>query len=374
LLSNAIKFTPEGGKVRIDGISDGSFSRIIVSDTGIGIRREDQTLVFEEFRQASETTKGVTEGTGLGLAITRRLVEQHGGRLWLQSEFGNGSQFSFTLPISVLNPGKPVVSATGNLGGKPAKAKILVVDDDPVARELLCSYLESEGYSVATAASGPEALKTARTLEPDAITLDILMPNGNGFGTLFELRNAPETAQIPVVIISVVDQRNLGIALGAADYLVKPVDKSILLATIGRHVQVKANGCNNVLVVDDDQQTRDLLDQCLRTAGYVPHLAQTGKDALKLLSEIEVRAILLDLVMPEMDGFEVLCELRRNEALSGIPVFVITAKDLTAHEVALLTKEASAVFRKDGPWKDDLLRQVQKVLRTPQGMKSARDA
>jgi CheY-like chemotaxis protein len=345
-----------------------------VSDTGIGIRPEDQKLVFEEFRQASETTKGVTEGTGLGLAITRRLVEQHGGKLWLDSELGTGSKFSFTLPKSVANPGTPIVSATGRLAAKQSKAQILVVDDDPVARELLCSYLEGEGYSVATAESGPEALKAAISLKPDAITLDILMPNGNGFGTLFELRNAPETSQIPVVIISVVDQRNLGIALGAADYLVKPVDKSVLLATIRRHVQVKPNGHTDVLVVDDDQQTRDLLDQCLRSAGYVPHLAQTGKDALKLLGQIEVSAILLDLMMPEMDGFEVLRELRRNVSLSGVPVFVISAKDLSPNEVALLNKEASAVFRKDGPWKDDLLRQIQKVLTNRQGLKSAGNA
>jgi PAS domain S-box-containing protein len=374
LLSNAIKFTPEGGKIRIEGWSDGDFSRIVVSDTGIGIRREDQELIFEEFRQASETTRGVKEGTGLGLAITRRLVQQHGGRLWVVSEQGNGSQFSFTIPKSVMNPGDPVVSATRHFAANPAKPQIMVVDDDPVARELLCSYLDGEGYTVVTAKSGQEALDSARVLRPDAITLDILMPNGSGFGTLYDLRNTPETATIPVVIVSVVDQRNLGIALGAADYLVKPVDRSLLLATISRHVKSQIDGCSDILIVDDDQQTRDLLSQCLQDAGYIPHVAENGKAALKVLCEIQPCAILLDLLMPEMDGFELLGELRRNEALIGVPVFVITSKDLNAQEIALLNKEAGAVFRKEGPWKEDLLRQIRKVLKNQSAARSASTA
>jgi PAS domain S-box-containing protein len=364
LLSNGIKFTPEGGELRVEGFSDGNLSRIVVSDTGVGIRSEEQDIIFEEFRQAGETTKGVKEGTGLGLAITRRLVEQHGGKLWVTSEPGVGSQFSFTMPMAISNPGVPIVSATDHSGKDQAKRNILVVDDDATARELLCSYLESEGYYVTTAQSGPEALKCAHRLKPDAITLDILMPNGNGFGTLFDLRSSPDTSHIPVIIVSIVDQKNLGMALGAADYLVKPVDKSLLLATIGRHLRPKVGEDTSILIVDDDQQTLDLLSQALRDSGYCANVANSGKQALALLAEKRMDAILLDLLMPEMDGFEVLRSLKANAELKSIPVFVVTAKDLTAEEVSLLKREASALFLKSGSWKEELLLQVRKTLGT----------
>ncbi|MCU1286059.1 MAG: sensory transduction histidine kinase [Acidobacteriales bacterium] len=371
LLSNAIKFTPDGGKIRIDGLGDGPFSRLVVSDTGIGIRIEDQALVFEEFRQSSETTKGIKEGTGLGLAITRRLVEQHGGRLWLESEVGKGSRFSFTMEKAIADPGVPVVSATRDLAEHEGKGLILVVDDDSLARELLCNHIINEGFKVATATSGQEALEMARNLNPDAITLDILMPNGNGFGTLYELRNSPATANIPVIIISVVDQKSLGVALGATDYLLKPVDKTVLLDTMRRHVKTNSKGNTNILVVDDDSQIRDFLHQSLQAAGYTPHLAQNGKEALQLLSELEVSAILLDLLMPEMDGFQVLHELKRNAVLDGVPVLVITAKDLTPHELGLLDREAKSLIRKEGSWKEDVLAQLHKVVRTQKNARSA---
>src|SRR6266849_452969 len=211
LLSNALKFTPEGGRVRVEGSSNGSLVCISVSDTGVGIRPEDQQLIFEEFRQAGESTRGVKEGTGLGLAITKRLVERQGGTIRVTSELGKGSCFSFTLPAGRAAPQTErevstkdviVVDPQQEKGSK--KPLVLVVDDEPSARELLASYLEGAGYAVTTVGSGAEAVEKACQLRPDAITLDILMPGGSGFGTLSELKKTAETAHIPVIVVSVV--------------------------------------------------------------------------------------------------------------------------------------------------------------------------
>ncbi|HMG99781.1 MAG TPA: response regulator [Terriglobales bacterium] len=367
LFSNALKFTPEGGKVRVDSTIDGSLVRISVSDTGVGIRPEDQQMIFEEFRQAGETTRGVKEGTGLGLAITRRLVERQGGTIRVASDLGKGSCFSFTLPRGRVVPQvEPAILSAHDNGtdvrARPGKALILVVDDESPARELLASYLETEGYEVASAASGVEVIEKARQLRPSAITLDILMPGGSGFETLFQLKNTPDVAHIPVIVVSVVDQKQMGFTLGAAEYLVKPVQKSALLDAVRKHVRPQGETSNNILVVDDDRETLDLVSNILSSSGYTPHLASSGKDAFRLLSEVHVDAILLDLVMPEMDGFEVLSKIKENPSLGVIPVFVVTAKDLTNEEMKLLQRESCALFRKDGRWKMELLAEVRKAI------------
>jgi signal transduction histidine kinase/DNA-binding response OmpR family regulator len=367
LLSNALKFTLEGGKVRVESASDGNLACISVSDTGVGIRPEDQQLIFEEFRQVGDTTRGVKEGTGLGLAITKRLVEQQGGTLRLESELGKGSRFSFTLPAGQVVPeAVPEVLAASvsaadahPVGVKPL---ILVVDDELSARELIASYLETAGYATAMVGSSLEAIEKARQLRPSAITLDILMPGGSGFETLFQLKNTPETANIPIIVVSVVDQKRMGFTLGAAEYLVKPVQKSALLEAVRKHVRPQAGNSNNVLVIDDDRKTLDLVSDILRSGGYIPHAVPSGKEALQLLSEVRMDAILLDLMMPEMDGFEVLRRIKEDPALGDIPVFVVTAKDLTDAEVKLLKREARALFRKDRSWKADLVAQLRKAV------------
>ena len=367
LFSNALKFTPEGGAVRVQSAINGNLVRISVTDTGVGIRPEDQQVIFEEFRQASETTRGVKEGTGLGLAITRRLVERQGGTIGVTSDLGKGSCFSFTLPRGRVVPQlEPAILSAHDDGtdvrGQHGKPLILVVDDESPARELLASYLETEGYDVASAASGAEVIEKARELRPSAITLDILMPGGSGFETLFKLKNTPDVAHIPVIVVSVVDQKQMGFTLGAAEYLVKPVQRSALLEAVRKHVRPQAGTLTNVLVVDDDRETRDLVSDILSSSGYTPHLASSGKEAFLLLSEVHMDAILLDLVMPEMDGFEVLSKIKENPALGVIPVFVVTAKDLTNEEMKLLQRETCALFRKDGSWKTDLLAEVRKAL------------
>jgi PAS domain S-box-containing protein len=373
LLSNAVKFTPKAGRIDIDCREDGNSVCISVTDTGIGIRPEDQAVIFEEFRQVEGPAGATQEGTGLGLAITKRLVEQQGGRISLESEFGKGSRFTFTLPagsrgsktLAVNEPPSPSVVA-GDDRGKPL---ILVVDDEITARELLASYLCPE-YRVAMAESGEEAVKQARHLRPDAITLDVMMPGGNGFETLAALKKAPETANIPIIIVSIVDQKQVGFALGAADYLIKPVRKPALLETIRKYVRPQSDEDEVILLVDDDPRTLELLEETLRAAGYETESVRSGARAVEVLSSRPVSAVLLDLLMPDMDGFEVIRHVRQEATLSELPIFVMTAKNLTGDELAVLSRETQALFRKNGSWQQQLIVEVGRILQVRRLSKS----
>jgi PAS domain S-box-containing protein len=374
LLSNAVKFTPKGGQISIECVDDWDFVRVSVTDTGIGIRPEDQGVVFEEFRQVEGDAADTQQGTGLGLAITKRLVEQQGGQISLESELGKGSRFTFTLmavePSSEARPieepaKSPLITASGRL-----TPLVLIVDDEVPARELLSSYLEPE-YRVAIAASGVEAVKEAERLRPDAITLDVMMPGSDGFETLVELRKNPATADIPVIILSIVDQKQVGFALGAADYLIKPVRKPILLEAIHRHVPVPADEDSSILLVDDDPRALDLLEEALRSAGYEVQSVRSGARALELLANKVVGAILLDLLMPGMDGFQVIRHVRQEPSLKDLPILVMTAKSLSREEIALLRRETQGLLQKDGSWKQQLIAEVGRVTRGHTRAKSA---
>ena len=376
LLSNAVKFTPKGGRIEIDSLEDENFVYVSVTDTGIGIRAEDQGVVFEEFRQVEGKTGGTSEGTGLGLAITKRLVVQQGGRISLQSEAGKGSRFTFTLPVGsrtaseIASAGEPGNRLTIS-GGSREKPLILVVDDEVSARELLASYLEPE-YRIVMAGSGAEVVQKAQQLRPDAITLDVLMPGGTGFETLVALRKMPETANIPIIIVSIVDQKQVGFALGAADYLIKPIRKPVLLETIHKHVPAASNDDDAaILLVDDDPRTLELLEETLRSAGYETQSVQSGARALEVLSSKLVSAVLLDLLMPGIDGFEVIRHVRKEATLKELPIFVMTGKTLAQEEIALLTRETQALFQKNGSWQQQLIVEVGRVVR---GRKLARSA
>jgi PAS domain S-box-containing protein len=228
LLSNAIKFTAAGGRVSIECAETGGVAQFCVADNGIGIPAEEHEAIFSSFHQVGTTTKGVREGTGLGLAITKRLVEQHGGRIWVQSEPGKGSHFYFTLPLKAEEPDYGV---SGKLGDAPL---VLVVEDEGAAQELLLSHLEEAGYRAVTVGTGAEAVRAVREIHPDVITMDVLLPGKNGWQVLEELKQSPATASIPVIIVSVVEERKKGLSIGAADYLVKPVSKEHLLEAIRR--------------------------------------------------------------------------------------------------------------------------------------------
>jgi signal transduction histidine kinase/CheY-like chemotaxis protein len=366
LLSNAVKFTPKDGRIDIDCREDGNAVRISVTDTGIGIRAEDQMVVFEEFRQVEGNPGAPNEGTGLGLAITKRLVEQQGGKISLESETGKGSRFAFTLPVGakisseILSVGERANPPTAT-GASREKPLILVVDDEVPARELLASYLDS-AYRIVMAESGAEAVKRAKELRPDAITLDVFMPGGYGFDTLVELRKAPETGNIPIIIVSIVDQKQVGFALGAADYLIKPIRKPVLLETIRKHVLPQADDDAAILLVDDDPKTLELLEETLRSAGYETQSVQSGARALEVLSSKIVSAVLLDLLMPGMNGFEVIRHIRKETTLKELPIFVMTGKTLAQEEIALLSRETQALFHKNGSWQQQLIVEVGRVV------------
>jgi PAS domain S-box-containing protein len=374
LLSNAVKFTPKGGRVAVECVDYWDFVRVSVTDSGIGIQPEDQKVIFDEFRQVEGSIDDTHEGTGLGLAITKRLVEQQGGQISVESEFGKGSRFTFTLlaaePTSevepVVEPPKgSVPAASGRL-----TPLVLIVDDESSSRELLASYLEPE-YSLVMAKSGVEAIKKAQQLRPDAITLDVLMPGSNGFESLASLRKNPDTANIPVIIVSIVDQKQVGFALGADDYLVKPVRRSALVEAIRRHVPLPADDDSSILLVDDDPRALELLQETLRSAGYETQGVRSGARALEVLANKAVGAILLDLLMPGMDGFGVIRHVRQEATLKELPILVMTGKTLTAEEAALLSRETQALLQKNGSWQQQLIVEIRRVIAGRRLAKSA---
>jgi len=259
----------------------------------------------------------------------------------------------------------PTVTATAGplhvMDGDVCKALVLIVDDEVSTRELLASYLSSD-YRIAMAESGMEALEKARELRPDAITLDVLMETSDGFDTLVALRKQPETAAIPVIIVSIVDQKNVGFALGATEYLIKPIRKPELLEAMHKHVPPRADEDSVILLVDDDPKTLELLEETLRSAGYETQSVQSGARALEVLSSKIISAVLLDLLMPGMDGFEVVGFIRQQATLKELPIFVMTGKTLTAQEIAILGKETQAFFQKSSPWQQQLIAEIHRVV------------
>jgi PAS domain S-box-containing protein len=363
LLSNAVKFTPKDGRISVVCRKEGNLINISVTDTGVGIRPEDHAMVFEEFRQVEGNREATQQGTGLGLAITRRLVEQQGGSINLKSDLGSGSCFSFTLPCGSADS---IVSAIESenrtvIAAHQLRPLILIVDDELPARELMSSYLESD-YRIAMADSGPDAVAKAQKLKPDAITLDVLMAGGDGFQALAALKAAPETENIPIIVVSIVENKQVGFALGAIDYLIKPINKRVLLDSLHRHIPHPADDDSSILLVDDDSRTLELLQETLRSAGYETQSVQSGARALEVLASKFVGAVVLDLMMPGMDGFEVIRHIRHQPALKKLPVFVMTARNLAQAELTLLSAETQALIQKNGSWHQQLLVEIGQAI------------
>jgi PAS domain S-box-containing protein len=363
LLSNAIKFTPPDGRVWIESsIEDGSI-RILVGDTGIGIAPEDQQEIFESFRQASATTKGVREGTGLGLAITKRLVEQHGGKIWVESEIGKGSRFCVTFPIT----GTESTEGEREASAEPERTAPLVLAASPYAafRDEASTSLEQGGFEAATAASGADALHKAGKLRPNLILLDIEISGKSGWETLHDLKTSPGTSTIPVIIVSPTDERKMGVALGAADCLVKPLSSESILGAV-RHA-LKSEDALNVLIVDDDPVMRQLISDTLLTEGHAPIAAGNAKEALHALEGSRVDAIVLDLMLPGRNGFDLLRDIRASEKLGRIPVLVLTVKDLSHRERQILSALKATVFEKGPGWRPALLQRLRLIQRVDIG-------
>ena len=362
LLSNAVKFTPMEGQVSIEASRSGDQAQFALIDNGIGIDPQHQHIIFEEFRQVESPNGTVKEGTGLGLAITRKLLEQQGGKITVESELGKGAKFIFTLPLGQSSAIAQIPSVAVPAPSKSKQPIVLVVDDEAQDRELLANYLSPEGYRIVTAASGDEAMAKARDFRPDVITLDILMPSGSGWEMLYRLRNTPETAKTPIVVVSIVDQKQLGFSLGAAEYLVKPVSKEILLEALSRHIISDGKTSFTCLIIDDDQETLCLVSEVLSSLGGAPVTIDNGKSALEFLKEHKVDVILLDLLMPEMDGFEVLRRVKESPELQHLPILIMTAKEITQAERELLERQSHGLIQKGDQWKDQLLANIRKVI------------
>jgi signal transduction histidine kinase/DNA-binding response OmpR family regulator len=371
LLSNASKFT-ENGTIRLEarrtaqGTQDGLVFR--VSDTGIGMDEEQLARVFDEFSQADASTFQEYGGTGLGLAITKRFCELLGGSITATSQLGRGSSFEVGLPERAPEPGEGHTEAGSERAPAGAGATVLVIDDDPAALDLVGRFLAGEGFGVLTASGGEEGLRLAQERRPDIITLDILMPHMDGWAVLSKLKADPSLADIPVILISMTDDRNLGYALGASEYLTKPVNWDRLGAVLHRHAREGEESL--ALVVDDEAQAREVLRRGLERAGWRVSEAEHGREALERVADEPPQLILLDLMMPEMDGFEFVAKLRETESWRSIPVLLITAKDLTPEDRKRLEGGVSRILQKGSYGREDLLAEIYKLVGTRSGAAS----
>jgi CheY-like chemotaxis protein/nitrogen-specific signal transduction histidine kinase len=361
LLSNACKFTQRGtislevSRESVDGFDWVTFR---VSDTGIGMTPEQMVKLFQPFTQADVSTTRQYGGTGLGLAITKHFCQMMGGDISIESALGKGSTFTIKLPAQVGDrKAPPAASAEPISEASPAGARaVLVIDDDPAVRELLQRFLSKNGVRVVGAAGGEEGLRLARELRPTAITLDVMMPGMDGWAVLTALKADADLADIPVIMLTMVDDKNLGYALGASDYLTKPVDRDRLVAILRKYRG--EDRTRPVLVVEDEAVTCEMLRRMLEKEGWAVTAAENGRVALERVAEQRPVLILLDLMMPEMDGFQFVEALRTREAWRSIPIVVVTAKDLTAADRLRLKGYVEQILQKGAYRREALLAEV----------------
>jgi len=367
LVSNAIKFTSEGGSVAIKAVRVVDRMEIAVSDTGVGIAEEDLQRLFKEFQQVDSGVNRKQQGTGLGLALTRSFAILHGGNVRVQSEPGKGSLFTIDLPVEARSPHRAPGALNGDVVKTPAdisRPLVIVVEDDPVAAELLTRQIERAGFRTEIARTGAEAVTMAKEHKPAAITLDILLPDVDGWEVLTRLKQDKGTSDIPVVVVSVVDNPELGTALGALDYFVKPVDAKDLVNRLSTvNFKQRSGGRQTcVLVVDDEAANRDWLKHVLEPAGFKVTLATGGQEAIELARSRKPDVVMLDLLMPEVNGFEVVEALGGHEATRSIPIMVLTAKHLTNADFDQLNGHVSTILRRGSSGAADVLNQLQVVL------------
>lgn len=347
LLSNASKFTTEGEiTLKISpSENDKDYIKFSVIDTGIGMSPSQLEKLFKAFSQVDASTTRKYGGTGLGLYLTKRFSEMLGGDITVESQEGKGTTFTIIIPIHCVKG----VAKKGKELPQPARVQkmtktVLVVDDDPSVHKEIQNVLEKFQYNVLHAYNGEEGLKLAREMKPDAITLDIVMPIIDGWGVLAGLKADPQLAKIPVIMISMVYEKDLSLALGAIDYISKPIDSKELMEKI---CNVALNSTSkNILIVDDEFSSRELMSQIIEKKGWKAIEAMNGREALDWLEVIEPSLILLDLMMPEMNGFAVLEALQKNELWRPIPVIIVTAKDLSAQERQFLEAHSKAIVHK----------------------------
>jgi signal transduction histidine kinase/CheY-like chemotaxis protein len=368
LASNANKFTEKGTIIiaaHQGQKNDRDWITVAVTDTGIGMTPEQMRKLFQQFSQASSGTASKYGGTGLGLAISKRFCQMMGGDITVESEPGRGSTFTIRLPRMAQSDEALVTGAREQARAQPAhpiaegaeEPLILVVDDDATVRELVERHLERAGFAVITARGGQEGLRLVRELRPAAVTLDIMMPDLDGWTVLAAIKGDPALASVPVVLMSIVDQKNRGYALGAADYLVKPVNRAKLVETL---TSICGSAAGRALLVDDDEVVRRGVRQALEPIGWKVTEAENGQIAVEALVAGQPDVIILDLMMPKMDGFEFLDELRGRPDWQDIPVVVITAKDLTKEDRDRLDGGVERIIQKSD--RDEMLRQLSRDI------------
>jgi signal transduction histidine kinase/DNA-binding response OmpR family regulator len=361
LLSNAAKFSHDAQIVLIarrEPAAEGDWLTFVISDTGIGMTAEQVERLFQPFSQADASTTRHYGGTGLGLAITRHFCRLLGGDVTVESTPGQGSRFTIRLPAEYQALELTLAGARRNVA---RHSTVLVIDDEAATQEWYDRELSSRGYEVLHALGGQEGLRLARSERPDAVILDIIMPDMDGWAVLRAMKVDPDLRSLPVILVTILGDRDMGYALGAAEFLTKPVDGDQLYGTLKRFMQ-RSGSDADVLVVDDDPVTRDVIGRMLRKHGWQTREATNGNECMIAVEKGKPAVILLDLMMPDMDGFEVLEVLRQDPRWQDIPVVVVTAKDLSREEADRLTQHAQRVFQKGGYQRGELIATVDAMI------------
>lgn len=370
LLANAVKFTQEGGTITTSAVLDGDEFTISVTDTGIGLNPEDLASVFDEFKQVDGSRSREYEGTGLGLALTRKFVELHGGKIWAESEgLGKGSKFSFTLPFhdleleisqNILDRLPPTAQ---EIAFDSEEKTILVVEDNPQAAQLLCIYLAEAGYNPVVVNNGEKAVKMAQEINPFAITLDIMLPGKGGWQVMQELKEFEDTCNIPVIIISIVDNQSLGFSMGAVGYLTKPIEKEDFKNILNQlELATKVDKLvPRVLIVDDKPEDLKLMESILQNEGFDVLKASGGEEGITKAVMEHPDLIVLDLLMPSVSGFDVVQSLQKQAEVRSIPVIICTMKDLTAEDLQRLNSKVQSIVQKGEDAKTHLLEAVRNI-------------
>jgi PAS domain S-box-containing protein len=372
LVSNAIKFSRDGGEVIVTSHRVGNDMVFTVQDFGVGIRPEEIAGLFRPFRQAKSGKGKNKDGIGLGLAITRKLVELHGGTIWVESEWEKGTTFSFKIPLIVDATSERIMQAGMLLdalkrenwrkeGGE--KPLALIIEDSPQAGELLRLYIESAGYRVEIARNGTDALDMAKRLHPHVITLDLILPGKDGWQVMKELKRHPLCKHIPIIIVSIIDEKNLGFSLGAVEYFVKPVNREDLVRALDRVHMLPSRDEKkpSVLVIDDDRAATDLVQVILENEGYRVSAAHDGADGVAMAVREHPDVVLLDLLMPEMSGFAVAQQLRQIPATRAIPIIVLTSMEVDDEVQQQLGNTVAGLMSKARFTKKDLLREITNI-------------
>ncbi len=355
LLSNAVKFTPEGGQIRIETHQINGDLELAVVDTGPGIAPEEQRKLFQEFVQLDTPQPSEYTGTGLGLVLVKRLTELHGGRVRLESEVGKGSRFTVRLPIGL-----------GTVLAPDGTQPILIVDDDPAIQRLFAHYLTEGGYRIEVTGEGQNLVDKVKAVRPAAICLDIRLPGVEDWDVLRHLKEDPETAMIPIVAVTILDDEQLAFTLGAASFLAKPVRREDLLDAVAKVMGGLTVVNPTILVVDDDPYVRGLITPLLEQAGHRTLTASGGQEGITQAQQHLPNLILLDLTMPDVSGFDVIAALREDIRTRGIPIIVLTAKDLTTKERAFLEQQVQGVSRKGSTLPQTLVEEVSRALTVTQ--------